>query len=289
MPNPRADYLPIIDRPALKLPDGKRMIVWIIVNIEEWPITGAMARTVLPFPQGVSAIPDIANYGWHEYGLRVGIWRIKDVLDKHRIKASVSLNGVVCESYPRIVEGCLKSDWELFGHSYEQRSLAVEKDERAAIRKTIQVIRDFSGKPVRGWMGPGLGETWDTPDVLAEEGIEYVLDWVNDDLPYRMKVKKGTLYSVPYTLDLNDIPIHAIQHHRSSELYDRTRDQFDTLYEESARGARVMAIAVHPYLTGAPHRIGYFNKIFEYIKQKPDVAFMRGGEILDWYKSVEPK
>jgi hypothetical protein len=138
-------------------------------------------------------------------------------------------------------------------------------------------------------MGPGLGETFDTPDILAEEGIEYVLDWVNDDLPYPMKVKKGELYSVPYSLDLNDIPIHAIQHHRSSELYDRTRDQFDTLYRESAHGARVMAIAVHPYLTGAAHRIGYFDKISEYIKQKPDVAFMRGGEILDWYKSVEPK
>jgi len=289
MPNPRADFLPIVDRPALKLPDGKRMIVWVIVNIEEWPLTGVMARTVLPFPQGVSAIPDVANYGWHEYGLRVGIWRMKEVLDRHEVKASVSLNAVVCESYPRVVEGCLQSDWELFGHAYEQRSLAVEKDERAVIRKTREVIKNFSGKPVRGWMGPGLGETFDTPDILAEEGIEYVLDWVNDDLPYPMKVKKGELYSVPYSLDLNDIPIHAIQHHRSSELYDRTRDQFDTLYRESAHGARVMAIAVHPYLTGAAHRIGYFDKIFEYIKQKPDVAFMRGGEILDWYKSVEPK
>jgi len=287
MPNPRADFLPIVDRPALALPDGKRMIVWVVINIEEWPLTGAMARTVLPFPQGVSAIPDVANYGWHEYGLRVGFWRMKEVLDKHGVKASVSLNAVVCESYPRVVEACLQSGWEIFGHGYEQRSLAVESDERAVIRKTIDVIKAFTGKAPRGWMGPGLGETFDTPDVLAEEGIEYVLDWVNDDLPYRMKVKKGALYSVPYSLELNDIPIHAIQHHRSSELYDRTRDQFDTLYRESAQGARVMAIAVHPYLTGAPHRIAYFDKIFEYIKQKQDVVFLRGGEILDWYKTVE--
>lgn len=286
MPNPRADYLPIVDRPALQLPRGKRLAVWIIVNIEEWPIDGPMARTVLPFPQGVTAIPDVANYGWHEYGLRVGFWRLKEVLDRHGVKASVSLNAVICESYPRIVEECVKSGWEIFGHGYIQRSLAVERDERAVIRKTVEVIKAFTGKAPRGWMGPGLGETLNTPDVLAEEGIEYVLDWVNDDLPYRMKVKNGTLYSVPYTLELNDIPIHAIQHHRSSELYDRTRDQFDTLHRESARGARVMAIAVHPYLTGAPHRIKYFDQIFDYIKGKDGVIFMTGSEILDWYKSV---
>jgi peptidoglycan/xylan/chitin deacetylase (PgdA/CDA1 family) len=289
MPNPRADYIPIVDRPRLTLPGGKRLIVWVIPNVEEWPITAPMPRTVLPFPQGISAIPDVANYGWHEYGLRVGFWRIKEVLDRHGIKASVSLNAVVCESYPRVVQACLDSDWELFGHAYEQRSLAVEKDERAVIRKTIEVIRNFSGKAPIGWMGPGLGETFETPDVLAEEGIQYVLDWVNDDLPYRLKVRSGTLYSLPYTLELNDIPIHAIQHHPSSELYDRTRDQFDALYHESERrGVRIMAIAVHPYLTGVPHRINYFDRIFDYIKRHDDVVFMKGEEILAWYKQVEP-
>lgn len=286
MANPRADYLAIVDRAPLQLPGGNRLAVWVVVNVEEWPISGPMARTVLPFPQGVAAIPDVANYGWHEYGLRVGFWRLKEVLDRHGVRATESLNAAVCELYPRIVEESLKSGWELLGHGYLQRSLCLEDDERAVIRKTIDVIERFAGRAPRGWMGPGLGETFATPDILAEEGIQYVADWVNDDLPYRLTVKSGALYSIPYTLELNDIPIYAIQHHRSSEIFDRTRDQFDVLYREAARGARVMAIAVHPYLTGAPHRIKYFDQILCYLEQHEGVVFMTGSEILDWYRSA---
>ncbi len=282
----RSDYLPIVDRPALRLPGGNRIAIWVVVNVEEWPIAGPMARTVLPFPQGVAAIPDVANYGWHDYGLRVGFWRLKEVLDGHGVRATESLNASVCELYPRIVEESTRSGWEILGHGYVQRSLCLEPDERSVIRKTIDVIARFTGKAPRGWMGPGLGETFDTPDILAEEGIEYVADWVNDDLPYRMKVRTGALYSLPYTLELNDIPLYAIQHHRSREIYDRTRDQFEVLYREAARGARVMAIAVHPYLTGAAHRIKYFDRIFGYLKRHDGVVFMTGSEILDWYRNA---
>ena len=131
---------------------------------------------------------------------------------------------------------------------------------------------------------PGLSETFDTPDILAEEGLDYVADWVNDDQPYPMKVKSGSLIAIPYTLEINDITIHVIQQHRSPELFERARDQFDTLYREGADTARVMAIAVHPYVSGAPHRIKYFDQIFEYIKQHEGVLFMTGSEIVDWYK-----
>jgi peptidoglycan/xylan/chitin deacetylase (PgdA/CDA1 family) len=288
MTNPRADYSPITGHKPLQLPGGARIAVWVLPNVEEWDFSAPMARTVLPFPQGVTAIPDVANYGWFEYGLRVGFWRLKEVLDRHGIRATLSLNGSICQSYPAVVEESLKSGWEIMGHGFVQRSLCLESDERSVIRRTIEIIKQSTGRPPRGWMGPGLGETFDTPDILAEEGIEYVADWVNDDLPYRMKVKSGTLYSVPYTLELNDIPIYLIQHHRSPELFERARDQFDTLYREAANGARVMAIAVHPYITGAPHRIKYFDQIFEYIEQHAGVVFMTGEEILDWYKSVAP-
>ena len=283
MPNPRADYFPIIEREPLQLPNGGRVAVWVIVNVEEWSFDAPMARTVLPFPQGVNLTPDVANYGWYEYGQRVGFWRIKEVLDDHNIRATLSLNGAVCEHYPQIVDESVKSHWEMLGHSYIQRSLLLEDDQRSVIRKTLDVIQQKTGQSPRGWMGPGLGETADTADILAEEGIEYVADWVNDDLPYPMKVKAGTLHSLPYTLELNDIPMYMVQHHRSPEMYDRARDQFETLYRESARGARVMAIAVHPFITGAAHRIKYFEKVFEYLKGHEGVLFMTGSEILDWY------
>jgi len=287
MSNPRADFVPIIDRKPLKLPGNARVAVWVIINVEEWDINEAMARQVLPAPQGVSLIPDIPNYSWHEYGMRVGFWRLKEVLDRHQIKATVSLNASICKSYPRIVEEMVKSGWEIMGHGFVQRAINLEEDERAVIRRTIQLIEETTGKAPRGWMGPGLAETLNTPDILAEEGIEYVCDWVNDDQPYFMKVKRGTLVSIPYTLELNDIPIYVIQHHRSPELFERAQDHFDTLYEEGAHTARIMGIATHPYLTGVPHRIKYFDKIFQYIKQKArygEVCFMTGSEILDWYK-----
>jgi peptidoglycan/xylan/chitin deacetylase (PgdA/CDA1 family) len=181
----------------------------------------------------------------------------------------------------------MQSGWEMMGHGFIQRVLNVEPDEREVIRRSIRTIKECTGVAPRGWMGPGLAETFHTPDILAEEGIEYVCDWCNDDQPYPMKVKQGSLVSIPYTLELNDIPIYAVQHHRSPEIFERTRDQFDTLYLEAAEGARVMAISTHPYITGAAHRIKYFDMIFDYLRQHEGVVFMTGSQILDWYKSQE--
>ena len=219
MPNPRSDYSNIYERPRLTLPGNARIAVWVIINVEEWDINEPMARTILPVPQGRSVVPDIPNYAWYDYGMRVGFWRLKRVLDRHGIPATISLNAAVCHTYPHLVQECVKSGWELLGHGYQQRVLNAEADQRDVIRRSMETIREFSGSAPRGWMGPGLAETLDTPDILAEEGIEYVCDWCNDDQPYPMKVKSGSLVSIPYTLELNDIPIYAVQHHRSPEIF----------------------------------------------------------------------
>lgn len=286
MTNPRADYSPIFKRRPLHLPGHARIAVWPVINVEEWDINAPMARTVLPTPQGVSVLPDIANFGWFDYGLRVGFWRLKQVLDRHGIRATVSLNASVCLSYPQIVEESMKSGWEMMGHGFIQRAINTEPDEREVIRRTVRTIKECTGKAPRGWMGPGLAETFNTPDILAEEGLEYVCDWCNDDQPYVMKVERGRLVSIPYTLEINDIPLYLIQHHRSPELFERGRDHFDTLYREGEQHARIMAISTHPYITGVPHRIKYFDMLFDYIRQFAGVVFMTGSEILDWYNSV---
>lgn len=286
MANPRAEFSPIIDRPPLKLPGNARVAVWPVVNVEDWDIGEPMARTMLPYPQGVKVIPDVANYGWFDYGLRIGFWRMKEVLDRAGIRATVSLNASICENYPRVVDESLAAGWEILAHGYMQRPLALEKDERAVIRRTIDVIRDYTGTAPRGWMGPGLGESWDTPDILAEEGIEYLCDWCNDDQPYPMKVKSGSLVSIPYTLEVNDIPIYLIKNRPSPAIFDLARDTFDTLYREGETSARVMAVSTHPYITGVAHRIKYYEQIFEYMQKFDGVVFMTGSEILDWYNSV---
>ncbi len=280
----RYDYSAIVDRKPLKLPKGARVAVWTIVNVEEWDITQPMARTVLPPPGGGgSRIPDVPNFSWFEYGLRVGFWRLKEVLDRHKVKATVSLNGSVCTSYPRIIDAMVRADWEIMGHSYTQRPMHQEEDQPGMIRRTVAAIKEATGKPPRGWMGPGLTETWETPDLLAAEGIEYVCDWVNDDQPYPMRVKSGRLVSMPYTVEINDIPIFLLQHHPAEELFRRAKDHFDTLYAEGTKTARIMAIAVHPYVSGASHRIKYFDMIFRYMKRRRGVVFWKGEEILDWF------
>ena len=286
-PADRFDYSAIIDRPPLTLPGDARIVVWTIINVEEWDIRGPMPRNALPAPGGGSLVPDIPNWSWHEYGMRVGFWRLKRALDHHGIKATMAINGSVCLSYPRIALAAKEAGWEFMGHGYTQKALHVEDDQRETIRKSIEVIRDFSGKAPRGWLGAGLAETWDTVDLLAEEGIEYVSDWVTDEQPHWMKTQSNPLVMVPYTLEINDVPLMLIHHYPAPELFARAKDQFDRLYEEGKQSARVMAIAVHPYVTGVPHRIKYFEQIYDYMKLHPGVLFWTGEEILDWYKGLE--
>ena len=157
-------------------------------------------------------------------------------------------------------------------------------DQPAAIRQAIELLEKFTGKKPKGWLGPGLTETWETLDLLAEAGIEYVSDWVNDDQPYEIRTSHGPLVSVPYTLELNDIPMMVIQHHESSAWLRRCRDQFDRLYAEGAKGGRVMAIAVHPYIHGVPHRIKYFEAVYDYIGKQKGVWMTTGEEIAEWWR-----
>jgi peptidoglycan/xylan/chitin deacetylase (PgdA/CDA1 family) len=274
-----------VDRPRLRLPRSARLAVWTIVNVEEWDIQGPMPRTVLPPPAGGSGVPDVPNWAWHDYGMRVGFWRLKAALDRYRIKATLAINASVCLSAPRVAEAARDAGWEFMGHSFVQRSLHAVPDQREVIRKSVETIRAFTGRGPRGWLGPGLTETWETPDLLAEEGIEYLCDWVNDDQPYEIETTTRPLLMVPYTVEVNDIPMMLIQHRAAHELFDRARDQFDRLYAEGRQTARVMAIAVHPYISGVPHRIKYFEQIYAYMKKKPGVWFCTGEDILDWYRA----
>jgi peptidoglycan/xylan/chitin deacetylase (PgdA/CDA1 family) len=279
----RIPYAPIHRRPALSLPNNARVAVWTIVNVENWSATTAMPRTVLSPPMGQPLLPDLPNWAWHEYGMRVGIWRFFEVLAQRRIRASFALNGSVCELYPEITAAAHAADWDFMGHGFVQKPMHKVEDQRATIAETIAAIIAVTGKPPRGWESPGLTETAETADLLAEAGIEYVADWVLDDQPVPILTKTGRLTSIPYTVDLNDVVISAVQQHRSDELLQRGKDQFDRLYQEGADSPRVMAISIHPYLTGVPHRIKYLEALYDYILGHDGVLMWTGAEILDWY------
>jgi allantoinase len=279
----RIPYSAIVDRPPLKLPGGARIAVWTIVNVEEWSNERAMPRTVLPPPFGQPLLPDLPNWAWHEYGMRVGFWRFEELLKNIDVKATLAINGSVCKTYPRVAQAALDAGWEFMGHGLIQRPMHHVEDQRATIQQTIHEIQTFTGKPPRGWESPGLTETFETIDLLAEAGIEYVADWVLDDQPCRIETAQGSVVSVPYTVEMNDIAMMQIQNHPSSEWLRRGIDTFDRLWKEGAAIPRVMAISVHPYITGAPHRIAYLEKLYDYIRSREGVLLWTGEQILDWY------
>lgn len=288
-PKDRVPYSAIIDRPPLALPGGARMIIWTIVNVEEWDIERPMPRSVLSPPMGQPLMPDLPNWAWHEYGMRVGFWRLLDCLKRFDIPVTLAINGSVCATYPRVASAALEAGWEFIGHGFNQRPMHQIEDELEVINQTIEAIRSFTGRVPRGWESPGLTETFDTIDHLAAAGIEYVADWVLDDQPVDIATKDGSVLSIPYTVETNDITMIALQQHESREIFERTKAQFDQLYQESAEITRIMAISLHPYITGAPHRIGQLETFLSYLNDKPGVLMWTGEQILDWYRSQHPK
>jgi hypothetical protein len=284
LPHERIAYSPITERKKLALPGGARLAVWVIVNVEEWDPTQPMPRTVLTPPAGGSPMPDVPNWAWHEYGNRVGFWRMLEVFDDLEVPACLAINGSAIAAYKPIAEAAHVRGWEFLGHGFTQRNMQKVEDERLDIRKTAEAIEGATGKRPRGWLGPGLTETWETPDILAEEGYDYVADWVLDDQPVTLKTRTGTIVNVPYTQECNDVAMMLIQHHKTSEYYDRAIDQFEQLHHDARNQARVMALVVHPYIMGAPHRLKYFKNALARIRSTRGVLFWTGAQIVDWYK-----
>jgi peptidoglycan/xylan/chitin deacetylase (PgdA/CDA1 family) len=279
----RFDYSPIVDRPVLRWPNGARVAVWVIPNIEHFLFNRPSTR----IPGAFVLNPDVMGYSWRDYGVRVGIWRMMEIMQRYRVRGTVALNSDVCREYPRIIEAGRKLNWEWMGHGTTNSIMLnqqTEAEERAQIRESVTTIAKAVGKAPRGWLSPALSETVRTLDILAEHGIEYVGNWVNDEQPYPMRVKKGTMFSMPYSQELNDIPALLNLHQSPERFGQMICDQFDVLYEDGAATGRVMSICLHPFITGHPHRSKYFAKALAHITARQEVWLATGGEIIDWYR-----
>jgi peptidoglycan/xylan/chitin deacetylase (PgdA/CDA1 family) len=281
----RFPYSAIVDRPPLRWPNGARVAVWVIPNIEHF----LFDRPATPLTHATTRLtPDVLNYSWRDYGVRVGIWRMMDVMEKHGFKGTVALNSDVCRHYPRIIEGGKQLGWEWMGHGVTNSVLINEQsedDERALIQGVVNTIAQGTGTRPRGWLSPALSESHRTLDLLAEAGIDYVGNWVNDEQPYPMRVKSGAMYSIPYSVELNDIPAF-LDLKQSPETFGRMIcDQFDVLYEDGARTGRVMSICLHPFLIGHPHRSKYFDRALAHIRSRQEVWLATGSQIIDAYKA----
>src|SRR5215210_9072212 len=286
LPRERCEFSAIVDRAPLKLPGGARLVFWTIVNYEVWDIGRPMARQVLPAPTGVPMLPDVPNWSWHEYGMRVGVWRFFDLFARLNIKPTLSINARVCEDYVRVAEEAKRQGWEFMGHSYEQGPIHKEPDQATMIARSMGILEKFTGKRPVGWLGPGLTQTYETPELLAEAGVKYIGDWVYDDEPTVIRTDKGPLMTLPYSVELNDIPMMIVQHHESEYWKRRAIDQFDRLWKEGAERPKIMAMAIHPYISGQPHRIRYLEEVYDQIAGHDGVLHWNGAEIYEWYNRV---
>ena len=172
-PRERVANSAIVDRPKLRLPDGVRLVVWPIINLEEWEIERPMARQVLPAPTGQVLLPDVPNWSWHEYGMRVGVWRFFDLFGRLGIRPTLSINARVCEDYVRVAEAARVAGWEFMGHAYPQGPIHLEAEQQAMIERSVAVIERFTGQKPVGWLGPGLTQTEESPELVAAAGIKY--------------------------------------------------------------------------------------------------------------------
>ena len=280
MENRRYDYRPIITRPPLRWPNDAKLALWVSPNIEYFHID----RTIPNF--GLSKAPDVRSYAQRDYGARVGVFRMMEVLDRHGVRASAQLNSEVCAHHPEIIEEGNKRGWEWLGHGVTNNRPLTDyppEEERSVIRQVRNDIAAATGQAPRGWLGPALAETFDTPDHLAAEGFDYLCDWGFDDQPVAMRVRSGRMIAMPYEQGLNDINFFLRSHYTPREYLRQVCDQFDALYRDGERSGAVMAIPLHPFIIGVPLRIRYLDLALEYICSHEGVWRATGGEIADWY------
>ncbi|MEM7541776.1 MAG: polysaccharide deacetylase family protein [Pseudomonadota bacterium] len=293
------DFEPIIDREPFLLPDGARVAVIPFLNIEHFPAD--IAGTALAQPTTAFS-PDPLNYGWRDYGNRVGLWRMMEMMDKLNMRGTVCLNSDVIREYPRIIEEGEKRDWAWIGHGVnnapgnliahvrtEDGSLQGpnESEERDLLASALSAMTAVLRRPVKGWLSPYLTHTANTPRLLESLGIEYLCDYTADDTPFHFNTPNNNLIAVPYTVELNDLPAFLYVGVTPEAFGDMIIDQFDVLYEEGQVMPRCMPICLHPFCVGQPNKFKHLRRAFEHIANHDDVWLTTGDDLNDWYRKSQ--
>lgn len=292
MDHPHYEWSPLSTREVLRWPQEARLALCVVVVLEhmEWQAPadsfqpGNLAGGSVP-----RAFPDYARLSHREYGHRVGIFRVLDVLEKHGVKATVAMDALTAENYPYLVRHCLDRGCEIVGHGISVSRMITgnmsPQEEEAYIRGSIESLAQATGKIPQGWLGPEYGESERTPQLLAKAGLSYVCDWVNDEQPYSLKTDEGQLFALPVMLELDDVM--AMAHRRVTvESYgSMLKEAFETMYSDGAANGRVLTLNLHPWLIGQPFRIGCLDDALAHMMRREGVWAAHGSEIIDWYSS----
>lgn len=273
-------------RKPVEWPGGARIALWISISLEWFPLDMA-SKPFRPPGAMVTRYPDLRHYTLRDYGNRVGIFRVMDALARRSLKASVAVNAAVARRYPSLLKSVAERGHELLGHGQDMDHLHYSgmEGEAQLIADSLGELRAASPHPVRGWLSPAKSESFETPDLLAAAGIEYLCDWSNDDMPFAMQTRHGPVFSLPHNSDIDDHTILIQNHHCEAEFTQQVTDQFDFLYDETARfGGRVMALSLRPWVIGQPYRIRALEAALDHMLSRPGVWSATGAELLDAWK-----
>jgi len=262
----RFTYRAITDRPDYSWPEGKRLAVYIGLNIEHFAFGEGLGGELAPGgPQ-----PDVLNYAWREYGNRVGVWRMLDLFNSLDLPVSLLVNSSIYDHCPQVITAFRKRNDEIVAHgrsNAERQGVLNEAEETALIDACSTSIRAHEGKDPAGWLGPWISQSELTPDLLQEAGYRYLLDWCHDDQPTWMKTRKGRILAVPYPQELNDIPAVMVRRTSASDFSQMIIDNFDEMLEQSTHQPLVMGIALHAYIMGQPYRLRHLRHALSHIRQ----------------------
>ena len=289
------DWSPIVKRGALRWPDDARVALCVVVNLDhiEWcPPEDSYESAGLAGGLAARPFPDYARLSHRDYGHRVGIFRVLDVLDRHGITATVAMDAMTAENYPYLVQHCLNRGCEVIAHGISVSRMITgnmsEQQEREYIRESVEAVRRATGSALAGWLGPEYGESSRTPQLLAQQGVRYVCDWTNDEQPYPMKTPDGDLYALPIMLELDDVNALWDRRVAIDRYAELLKESFDSLYRDGAQSGRLLVLNLHPWLIGQPFRIGYLDDALGTIMRRQGVWASTGSEIVDWYRDNPP-
>jgi len=291
MDNPYYTYSALPDRPPLKLPGGARVAMWVLLNLEYWEIVPPEDALKDPRTQGElgAFFPDYRNHSQREHGMRIGIFRVLELLDRYGLKATVAINTAACERYPYLIEQCKKRGYEFAAHGdYASRMISSkmpEADERALIADGIAAVEKATGQRPAGWHSQEFGESALTPALLAEAGLSYIMDWANDDQPYMMTAAGKSLVAVPYQAEWDDVQMLWFRRVPMPRYPELVQEAFDTLYDEGAESGRTFSMGLHPWMIGQGHRIRYLDEALQRITGRDGVWQPTAGEIADWFRA----
>lgn len=286
----RYDYSALPRRPNYDWPGGKRLAVYLGINIEHFAFGTGLGHAVsTELPQ-----PDPRTFSWRDYGNRVGVWRLFDLLDELSLPACHLVNTAIFDYAREILEPIKARKDEIIGHgrtNAERQGQMWEVDEARLIAEVRDAIAKHSGQPPRGWMGPWMSQSHVTPDLLKEAGFDFLMDWPFDDQPIWLRTRSGKLMSVPYPLEINDSPTILVRHHTAVEFEQMIIDQFDEMIEQAERQPLVCGIALHTMIVGQPYRLRALRRALSHIVSHPKrdkIWFTRPGEIFDHCASLQP-